>query len=131
MTLADGCFDPLHVGHLRYLRAARRVGRPLIVRVAPDDAIRAKGHDPFQIQQERAGLIWALDCVDRVVFDDSLAEAVCRLRPDHLVKGIDWRDRLPDDVLRACQQTGTRIVFVNTPSLSSTDRLRRCLMPLP
>ena len=123
MTLADGCFDPLHIGHLRYLRRAMERGRPVVVRIAPDAAIRAKGRQPFQTQRERAELVFALDCVARVVLDGSLADAINRLHPDTLVKGIEWQDRLPEDVLQACQQTGTRIVFVNEQHRTSTARL--------
>ena len=128
MILADGCFDPLHAGHLRYLQAARFYGRPLVVRLASDAAIRAKGREPYQTRQERGQLVWALDVVDRVVFEDPLAHAIRVYKPEFLIKGIEWRDRLPSDVLEACQQTGTRVVYVNERYRSTTDRLA-CLMP--
>lgn len=125
MTLADGKFDPIHVGHLRYLRGARLSGAPLYVRVANDGDIRAAGRAVFQSRAERAETLWAFDCVDRVVTDDTLAAAILRLKPDTLAKGIEWRDRLPADVLRACQQVGTRIVYVNERHKSSSQRLSR------
>src|SRR5438094_738945 len=60
-VLADGAFDPIHAGHLRYLQTAARYGTRhglrLLVRVAPDEVIRAKGREPFQTQQERAGML--------------------------------------------------------------------------
>ncbi len=63
--------------------------------------------------------------VDRVVTDDTLAGAIFRLRPDTLVKGIEWLDqRLPSDVLAACQSVGTRIVYVDERHRSSSQRLR-------
>jgi D-beta-D-heptose 7-phosphate kinase/D-beta-D-heptose 1-phosphate adenosyltransferase len=124
VILADGCFDPIHYGHLRYLARVREYGRPVVVRIAPDAAIVAKGRQPFQARHERAALVWALDLVDRVVLDDSLAEAITRLRPDALVKGIEWENRLPSDVLQACQKTGTRLVFANESYKTSSDRLR-------
>jgi glycerol-3-phosphate cytidylyltransferase-like family protein len=95
----------------------------VVVRIAPDAAITAKGRAPFQTQRERAALVWALDVVDRVVCDDSLAAAITRLRPATLVKGIEWQDQLPSDVLAACQQTCTRIVYVDEQHRTSSQRL--------
>lgn len=122
MTLADGCFDPVHVGHLDYLRAAAALGRPLVVNVAPDSAIYAKGRRPYQTRIERARLIFALDCVDRVICQD-LAEAIRTLKPNILAKGPDWRGRLPVDVLAACKETWTEIHYTDTQAKTSRERL--------
>ncbi len=123
MTLADGCFDPLHVGHVRYLREAAQLDRPLFVTIADDDAIRAKGRTPFQSRDERAEVIFALDMVDgvRVL---ALPEAIRALRPKYLAKGLDWMGKLPADVLEACHETGTEIVWTDTLGRSSAERLR-------
>ena len=123
MTLADGCFDPLHIGHIAYLHAAAHMGRPLCVRVAPDTVIRQKGRTPFQSYSERAGLILALKDVDRICGDDTLAGAVRRLKPARLVKGPDWRGRLPHEVMETCEAVGTKILFTDTAFSSSTERL--------
>ncbi len=122
-VLADGCFDPLHMGHIRYLKAARELGRPLLVHIAPDDAIRAKGREPFQTRFERGRTVLHLDMVDKVVCHDSLAIAVLCNCPRYLVKGSDWRGRLPEDVLQACQETETEIVYTETQERTSTERL--------
>ena len=123
MVLADGVFDPVHVGHLAYLDAAREIGKPLMVRVAGDDAIFEKGRVPFQTQRERLMTVLSLAPVDCACVTDTLAEAVLQYTPTHLVKGMDWKDKLPEDVEAACLLTGTEIVFVNTPSRSSSERL--------
>lgn len=123
-VLADGCFDPLHVGHVQYLHAADAYGQPLIVRIAPDADITAKGRTPFQTREERAQTILALGVVDRVVLHATLAAAVRDLTPQYLVKGADWRGRLPADVQAACQDVGTAIVYVDTQARTCSERLR-------
>jgi cytidyltransferase-like protein len=122
-VLADGCFDPLHYGHVRYLVTAAAYGPALIVRVAPDSAITAKGRTPFQAQDERARTVLALGAVDRVCTHDTLALAILDLHPKYLVKGEDWRGKLPEDVLKACQAIGTEIVYTDTQERTSSERL--------
>jgi len=124
MVLTDGCFDPVHYGHIAYLRAARTFGRPLVVRIAPDDVIFEKGRVPFQDHAERMLTVLALDMVDEVCASQSLAETVRDKKPSHLVKGIDWQGKLPDDVLAACQDCGTQLVFVRTQGKTSSERLK-------
>ncbi len=123
MVLADGCFDPVHVGHIAYLKEARTFGAPLMVRVAQDATIFEKGRVPFQDHSERLVTVLTLAPVDCVCAATTLAEAVLEYRPTHLVKGQDWIGKLPDDVVAACVLTHTQIVFVNTQSRTSTERL--------
>lgn len=123
MVLADGTFDPLHVGHLAYLEEAGQIGRPLMVRVAPDTDIFEKGRVPYQDQAERLVTLSTIRFVDAVCLTTTLADAVRSYKPTHLVKGIDWEGRLPDDVLTACGEVGTEIVFVHTQRRPSTERL--------
>jgi len=130
-VLADGCFDPLHIGHVRYMLAAKALcARDVIiddferflVRVAPDAAIRAKGRDPFQTAGERADCLTALvPC--QCYFTDTLAHAVTELKPRLLVKGLDWYGKLPLDVIDACLSTGTHIMHTMTQERTSTERL--------
>jgi glycerol-3-phosphate cytidylyltransferase len=122
-VLADGCFDPLHYGHVRYLVAAAACGPPLIVRVAPDSAITAKGRTPFQSQDERARTVLAIGVVDRIATHETLALAVLDVHPKYLVKGEEWRGKLPEDVLTACQAIGTEIIYTDTQERSSSERL--------
>lgn len=123
LVLADGVFDPLHVGHVRYLQYAAGLGRRLVVNVAPDAVIRAKGRQPFQTCQERAETLNALTCVDSVVTFDTLQEALIILQPRLLVKGSDWRGRLPSIVVTVCREEEIEIVYTDTQSRSSTERL--------
>ena len=95
VVFTNGAFDLLHVGHARYLQAARNLGDMLIIGLNSDASVRAyKGPArPLVAQDERAELLAALACVDYVViFDEPTAEAlVAALQPDIYVKGGDYR----------------------------------------
>jgi cytidyltransferase-like protein len=122
IVLADGCFDPLHVGHIDYLDAAARMGHTLIVTIGDDDKIRAKGREPFQSTLERKATIDSLRCVTRVSLM-SLVQAIEVWKPGILVKGIDWVGQLPADVLAACRAHDVTIAYVDTQTRTSTERL--------
>lgn len=94
LVFTNGCFDILHVGHVRYLAQARSLGDALLVAVNSDRSVRAiKGAlRPFVSETERAEVLAALACVDFVtVFDeDSPRSLIAELQPDVLVKGGDY-----------------------------------------
>lgn len=96
IVFTNGCFDLLHIGHIRYLEAAKGYGDKLIVAVNSDKSVRAiKGSKkPLVPQEERAELIAALSFVDSItVFDQSTPlELIEYLCPDVLVKGSDWAE---------------------------------------
>ena len=97
IAFANGCFDLLHVGHVRYLQAAREQGDVLVVGVNSDRAVTAlkgKGR-PLLPAEARAELIAALESVDYVVvFDDVTAESLLRdLRPHVHCKGTDYTEQ--------------------------------------
>ena len=94
LVFTNGCFDILHVGHVRYLAAARALGDALLVAINSDRSVRAlKGEGrPVMNEAERAELLAALASVDFVtVFDeDSPRKLISELLPDVLVKGGDY-----------------------------------------
>lgn len=93
--MTNGCFDLLHVGHVRYLEAARRLGDVLIVAVNTDDSVkRLKGPTrPLNATADRMRMLAALKCVDWVVpfSEDTPARLIGRVLPDFLVKGGDYK----------------------------------------
>lgn len=95
----------------------------VIVRIAPDADILAKGRTPFQTRGERAITVASLNMVSKVRCDDTLAIAVLSECPDFLVKGSEWRGQLPPDVVIACCEAETEIVFTDTRERSSAERL--------
>jgi D-beta-D-heptose 7-phosphate kinase/D-beta-D-heptose 1-phosphate adenosyltransferase len=94
IVFTNGCFDFLHVGHVRYLRAAKAQGDVLVVGLNSDGSVRQiKGpRRPFVPERERAEILASLACVDFVtLFDEPDPAMLIRfLMPDVLVKGADW-----------------------------------------
>ena len=94
IVFTNGCFDLLHVGHVKYLQAARQLGDLLVLGLNSDDSIRRlKGSGrPLIGQDERAHILAALNCIDYVVIfdEDTPLELISQLRPDILVKGGDY-----------------------------------------
>jgi len=126
VTLANGCFDLLHVGHVRYLHAARELGGKLIVAVNDDNSVRAlKGEGrPVMPAQERAEILAALADVDAVVvFPEKDVRAIVReIRPDFHAKGTDYTaESVPErDEVEAC---GGRVVIVGDPKNHSVTEI--------
>jgi len=91
VVFTNGCFDLLHIGHVRYLQQARELGSCLVVAINSDDSVRkVKGPDrPIIPAGERAEMLGALECVDYVtVFDEDTPEPLLAvLKPEVLVKG--------------------------------------------
>lgn len=95
IVMTNGCFDILHAGHVTYLEQARRLGRRLIVAVNDDASVqRLKGSGrPVNHLDRRMAVLAALECVDWVVpfSEDTPERLICRVLPDYLVKGGDYR----------------------------------------
>ncbi len=128
IVLANGAFDLLHVGHVRYLRAAKALGGRLVVAVNSDDSVRAlKGEGrPIMPADERAEIVAALANVDAVViFPELDVRALIReLRPDIQAKGTDYtEDSVPerDQVLAY----GGRVAIVGDAKDHSTSEILR------
>jgi rfaE bifunctional protein nucleotidyltransferase chain/domain len=129
IVLANGCFDFLHVGHVRYLHGAKALGGKLVVALNSDDSVRQlKGPGcPLMPAQERAEIVAALSDVDAVVvFEEPDVRAlIAELRPDVQAKGTDYT---PDSVPERAEVLayGGRVEIVGDPKdHSTTDFLSR------
>lgn len=126
VVLANGCFDLFHVGHVRYLTAAKGLGGVLVVAVNSDEqALRLKGKGrPVMPAAERAELVSSLRAVDLVtIFDEPTVEELIRaIRPDFHAKGTDYTvDTVPErDVVREC---GGKVAIVGDPKDHSSSSL--------
>jgi rfaE bifunctional protein nucleotidyltransferase chain/domain len=102
LVFTNGCFDLLHVGHVRYLQEARRQGDHLIVGVNTDASVRVLKGDsrPVQNERDRCEILAALGCVDSVTLfsEDTPLNLISAIRPDFLVNGGDYR---PDQIVGA------------------------------
>ncbi|MBX7230741.1 MAG: D-glycero-beta-D-manno-heptose 1-phosphate adenylyltransferase [Bdellovibrionales bacterium] len=94
LVFTNGCFDILHVGHVRYLQQARQLGDLLMVGLNSDSSVKKlKGESrPVQCEEDRAEILSALQCVDFVIlFDEETPlSLIQQIQPDILVKGGDW-----------------------------------------
>ena len=136
IVLTNGCFDLLHVGHVRTLEAARRLGGALIVAMNTDASIRsldkAPGR-PIVPEEERAEVLAALACVDYVVLFDEPdpRRVVLAIEPDVLAKGGDW----PLDTIIGREEVearGGRVVTLpDVPGVRTTRIVERVLVEEP
>jgi len=126
ITLANGCFDLLHVGHIRYLHAAKELGGRLVVAINSDPSVRTlKGAGrPLMPAEERAEILAALSDVDAVViFAEPDVRALVRaIRPDVHAKGTDYtRESVPErDAVLDC---GGRVEIVGDPKNHSASEI--------
>ena len=133
IVLANGNFDLLHVGHVRYLRGAKELGGKLIVAINSDESVRALKGDgrPMMPAEERAEIVAALEDVDAVViFPELDVRALIReLRPDIQAKGTDYTvDSVPERDTLA--EYGGRVAIVgDAKNHSTSDIIRSRLAP--
>ena len=126
VVFANGCFDLLHAGHIRYLQSAKDMGDVLILGINSDACVAAlKGSGrPLQPEEERAEILASLDCVDYVLlFDAPTVDGILEeLKPDIHAKGTDYTEEsVPErETVRAY---GGRVAIVGDPKNHSTRDL--------
>ncbi len=126
IVFANGCFDLLHVGHIRYLISAKNLGDILVVAINSDRIVRQlKGSNrPLTSELERAEIIAALACVDYVTIFDTptVTELLLLLKPDIHAKGTDYTlDNVPEREI--VSSYGGRVAIVGDPKDHSTTEL--------
>jgi rfaE bifunctional protein nucleotidyltransferase chain/domain len=125
-----GCFDLLHIGHIKHLQAARRMGDALVVTLTPDRYVDKGPGRPAFPEQLRAEAVAALDCVDFVAIcrEPTAAEAIRLFRPHYYVKGQEFESLARPPVrlaaeLAALQEIGGQMCFTHEEVFSSTALL--------
>ncbi len=132
IVLTNGCFDLIHVGHIRYLQEARSLGDMLLVAINSDASVSAlKGPGrPLQSESERAEILASFECVDYVVVFSTatVTPLLLEIRPDIHAKGTDYtRETVPErDTVRSY---GGQVAIVGDPKDHSTrDLIKSILM---
>lgn len=132
VVYCHGCFDCLHLGHVRHFKAAREYGDILIVTVTPDRYVRKEGRPIFS-EWERAEMINYLssDIVDYVAVNQwpTAVQAIKLLRPDFFAKGREYQDKLTpmlEAEKAALQEVEGRLIFTDTEEFHTTDILKAC-----
>lgn len=126
VVFTNGCFDLLHVGHVRYLQEARKLGDLLVVGLNSDASVkRLKGPTrPVQNESDRAEILAALACVDFTTMftEDTPLELIRLVKPDILVKGGDWKI---DQIVGGdfVQANGGRVMSLQFVDGKSTTKL--------
>ena len=126
VVVTNGCFDILHVGHIRYLQKTKSFADYLIVLLNSDKSVRAiKGDSrPINNENDRAEILCALSCVDYVVLfdEDSPRNLLDEIKPDVYTKGADYTmETLPEaDIMR---KNGTRVEFIEFVAGKSTTNI--------
>lgn len=128
-VLAHGTFDLLHLGHVRYLEAAKRLGDHLTVSITSDKYCPKAPGRPVYSLPERMMMVQALECVDTVIISDAptAVQVIEDLRPDIYCKGIEYidgKDRISEEAA-AVQAYGGKVQFIDTPTMSSSAILNR------
>jgi rfaE bifunctional protein nucleotidyltransferase chain/domain len=120
--LTCGCFDPLHIGHVAHLTAAKTLGDHLTVALTADDFVGKGPGRPVFTWREREQMLSALRCVDAVTLHVEIGNTLRTIKPDVYVKGIEYKDTLFEEGL--CHDLGIEVVFLDThPVYSSTKIL--------
>ncbi len=129
LVFTNGCFDILHVGHIRYLAAARSKGDALVVGLNSDESVKIIKDEqrPIMNQEQRAEILAGLWCVDYItIFNEpDPLKLIKVIMPDVLVKGADWREQdiIGADVVKA---KGGKVVRVSVvPDISSSRIIER------
>jgi rfaE bifunctional protein nucleotidyltransferase chain/domain len=134
IVFTNGCFDILHVGHVRYLSKARSLGDLLVVAINTDRSVRRnKGPGrPVNSQHARAEVLSALECVDYVTFfgEETPLKTIIFLKPNVLVKGSDWgRNEIVGR--REVEMSGGRVVRVRLARGYSTTSIIKKMRKKP
>jgi D-glycero-beta-D-manno-heptose 1-phosphate adenylyltransferase len=130
-VLANGCFDILHIGHVRYLQAARKLGDVLVVAVNSDKSVRLIKDPgrPIMGQDERVALVSALRCVDYVtLFDEpDVSHVLSVLRPSVHAKGTDYTEQNVPERAKVMEYGGVVRIAGDPKNHSTRDIIDRIL----
>lgn len=121
VVLANGCFDGLHLGHVKHLQLASSMGDYLVVGLTEDGSINKGPDRPFFPWEERRDMLMALRCVDEVIMCFGPREAIRMVLPNIYVKGIEYKNCLPER--RLVEELGGEVRFLDTQPVYSSTRL--------
>ncbi len=118
IVMVSGGFDPIHIGHIRYMQDAKKLGDELVVVLNNDNWLKLKGKKSFMKDKERKEILEALSCVDKVVIsshlkntkDMSVCKEIKKIKPYIFANGGDrFADNIPE--FKLCNDLGIKMVF--------------------
>lgn len=128
-VLCHGCFDLLHVGHVRHLQAAKAMGDYLVVSITADEFVNKGAGRPLYTLAERMEMVVALSCVDEVVAShyETGFKSILAVCPNIFCKGVDYQAvALNTAEEAACRSLGIKIRITNTMKYSTTEVIQKC-----
>lgn len=135
ISLCHGCFDILHIGHLRHMKEAKSLVDILVVTVTPDRFVNKGEGRPAFSEDLRVEMISALECVDYVAINawDSAVETLKLVKPDYYIKGSDYKKQNRDETVNpniiaeeeTCTEVGIIMRYTNDITSSSTKLLNQ------
>ena len=126
VVMANGCFDLFHVGHLRHLKEASRLGALLVVGVTRDSMVGKGDGRPVIPEADRLEIVRSIDCVDLAELCDDSIEALKYWKPHVYVKGADYETKgLLEKETEYCASHGIEICFTKSPKQSTTQLIER------
>lgn len=128
IVLVNGCFDILHIGHIRHLIAARRLGDKLVVSVTKDRSVNKGPDRPYMRAEARAELLRHYRFVDKVILVDSSLEALKKVKPAIFCKGSEYRAKLLVEDFEYCDKYDIKIVFTGR-RVDSSSRYHDLIRP--
>lgn len=122
VVMISGGFDPIHIGHIRYMQEAKKLGDYLVVVINNDNWFKVKGKTVFMPDKERKEIIEALSCVDKVIIsghtkntkDISVSNEIRKIKPDIFANGGDRSPKqvdIPSSEYNVCKELGIKMVF--------------------
>ena len=129
VILANGCWDPFHVGHLWHLQAAKKLGSYLIVSVTRNEHVNKGPDRPVFDEVERMEVITSLRCVTAAILSVDALDALKKVRPNVFVKGEEYEGKIQPEVLDYCKENDIRIEFTRGRRYSSTKLLQHYARP--
>lgn len=123
VVLANGCFDPLHYGHLLHLHAAKKLGDVLVVSVTRNEYVNKGPGRPVFDEEERLAMVKALWIVDAAILCNDSLDALQEVMPDIFVKDQEYEGKIQQKHLEFCFAHGIKIKFTKTRKFSSTKLL--------
>ncbi len=129
-VMVHGCWDLLHIGHIKHLEEARRHGDKLVVSVTSDRFVNKGPGRPYFKENQRMEALKGLSIVDDVVLSDSelAVDSIERIKPDVFVKGVDYENgesAFSDEERNALEKLGAAIVFTKTQKHSSSEIINK------
>jgi rfaE bifunctional protein nucleotidyltransferase chain/domain len=136
VVLCHGVFDLIHIGHIRYLEQARKLGDILVVTLTQDQYVNKGPHRPAFTESVRAEVLAALNCVDYVAINrwPTAVETIHLLKPDIYAKGAEFRDKPTEELLQeqqAVEAVGGEMCFIEDITSSSSTLINRHLDVFP